>query len=115
MKADPTRIQIRDISASECKFTKKCLNELDDDLSRALRTKLKKKGVTSGFPVVFSTERTTRELLPLKEFQKEHPDNYRILPNYRVRIVPVFSCMPALMGQSIASYVLCDLADQLFK
>jgi tRNA A37 threonylcarbamoyladenosine dehydratase len=84
-------------------------------LSRAVRVKLKKKGITSGFPVVFSTERTTRELLPLKEHQKDDPDKFRLLPNYRVRIIPVFSCMPAIMGQSIASYVLCDLAGQMFK
>jgi tRNA A37 threonylcarbamoyladenosine dehydratase len=76
---------------------------------------LKKKGVTTGVKCVFSVERTERELLPLKEHQKVDPDQFRLLPNYRVRIVPVFSAMPALMGQTISSYVLCDIAGQLYK
>lgn len=56
MKADPTRMQIRDISETNY-----------DDLSRAVRTKLKKLGVHDGIKVVLSVERSTRELLPLKD------------------------------------------------
>lgn len=32
------------------------------------------------------------------------------MPNYRLRIVPVFGCMPALFAYSLASYVLTDIA-----
>jgi len=76
---------------------------------------LKLKGILEGVPVVYSTERTQRELLPLKEHQEDDPDNYRLLPGYRVRIIPVFSAMPALVGYAVTSYVICDLADQLFE
>lgn len=60
-------------------------------------------------------ERTERELLPLKEHQEEDPDNFRVVENYRVRIVPVVGTMPALMGYAISSYVLCNLAGQPYK
>lgn len=84
-------------------------------MSRALRLKLKKKGVHDGIPVVYSTERTERKLLPLKEHQEVDPDNFRLLPGYRVRIIPVFSAMPALVGYSIASYALCDIAGHAYE
>eukprot|EP01016_Furgasonia_blochmanni_P014419 TRINITY_DN1754_c0_g1_i5.p1 TRINITY_DN1754_c0_g1~~TRINITY_DN1754_c0_g1_i5.p1 ORF type:complete len:395 (-),score=44.79 TRINITY_DN1754_c0_g1_i5:28-1212(-) len=104
MKADPTQIQIRDISDSKY-----------DDLARAMRIRLKKNRISRHVTTVFSVERTHRELLPLKEHQEKDPDNFRVLANYRVRIVPVLGTMPALMGYSLSSYVLCDLAGQLYK
>jgi tRNA A37 threonylcarbamoyladenosine dehydratase len=45
MKADPTRIQIRDISESTY-----------DSLARALRQNLKKYKIKGGFKVVYSNE-----------------------------------------------------------
>ncbi|KAL4485467.1 hypothetical protein ABPG72_008335 [Tetrahymena utriculariae] len=104
MKADPTRIQIRDISETNY-----------DDLSRAVRTKLKKYKVNDGIKVVLSVERSERELLPLKEHQESNPDEYKVFSNYRLRIVPVLGTMPALVAYSLSSYVLCDLAGQLYK
>ncbi|CAD8157729.1 unnamed protein product [Paramecium pentaurelia] len=99
MKCDPTRIQIRDISESQ-----------NDDLARAIRMRLKKLDIRTGFNVVYSTEVTDRQLLPLQEHQKGDPDKFRVMPNYRLRIVPVFGCMPALFAQALAAYVLCDIA-----
>ncbi|CAD8160095.1 unnamed protein product [Paramecium octaurelia] len=99
MKCDPTRLQIRDISESQ-----------NDDLARAIRMRLKKIDIRTGFNVVYSTEDTDRQLLPLQEHQKHDPDKYRVMPNYRLRIVPVFGCMPALFAYSLAAYVLCDIA-----
>ncbi len=80
-----------------------------------MRIKLRKHNIHKGITCVYSTERTTRELLPLKAHQEEKPHEYQLIDNLRVRIVPVFSAMPALMGQAIASYVLCDIAGQLYK
>ncbi|CAD8065736.1 unnamed protein product [Paramecium sonneborni] len=99
MKCDPTRIQIRDISESQ-----------NDDLARAIRMRLKKFDIRTGFNVVYSTEVNDKQLLPLQEHQKGDPDKYRVMPNYRLRIVPVFGCMPALFAQALSAYVLCDIA-----
>lgn len=35
--------------------------------------------------------------------------------NYRMRIIPVLGTMPAIVGMTIASYVLCDLSGDLYK
>ena len=35
--------------------------------------------------------------------------------NYRIRIIPVLGTMPAIIGMSIASYVLTQLADEPYK
>jgi len=100
MKTDPTRLQIRDISETNY-----------DDLSRAVRTRLKKRGVTDGINVVLNVEKTERELLPLKKHQEHNVDEYKVFSNYRLRIVPVLGTMPALVAYAISSYVLCDLAE----
>ncbi|KAM3135639.1 hypothetical protein pb186bvf_012310 [Paramecium bursaria] len=104
MKADPTRIQIRDISESQ-----------NCELARALRMRLKAFKIKKGFKIVFSQELAERQLLPLKDHQVDKIEEYRQFDNYRLRIVPVFSCMPALIAYSISSYVLCDIAEQLYE
>lgn len=108
MKADPTRIQIRDLSETTY-----------DDLARALRQRLKRHGIDcnhhTGVTVVYSNEHAQRELLPLQPHQQTAASEYRIIKNYRIRIVPVMGAMPALVGYSIASYVLCELAHQPYK
>lgn len=99
-KSDPTRITVGDISAST-----------DDRLSRATRRRLKLLGVTSGIPVVFSTEKSGEgkaELLPLaeEEFQKGTVGDLGVMPNFRVRILPVLGTMPAVFGLTVANHVM---------
>merc|ERR1719321_449367 len=36
------------------------------------------------------------------------------MAHFRVRIIPVLGAFPALMGNAVASYVLCELAEQPF-
>ena len=88
----------------------------DDDLARALRLKLNKRyKISQGVKILYSYEKTERNLLPLKDHQTEKPEEYRVFQNYRLRIVPVLGTMPALMGYALSSYVLCDIAGQLYK
>lgn len=99
-KSDPTRIIVGDIGTST-----------DDGLSRVTRRRLKLLGVTSGIPVVYSTEKSGEgkaELLPLpeEEFQKGSVGDLGVMANFRVRILPVLGTMPAVFGLTIANHVM---------
>ncbi|EAW12765.1 tRNA threonylcarbamoyladenosine dehydratase [Aspergillus clavatus NRRL 1] len=103
-KSDPTRIMVGDISLST-----------DDPLSRSTRRRLKLLGVNSGIPVVFSTEKPgpgKASLLPLaeEEFAKGQVGELGVLPDFRVRILPVLGTMPAVFGYTVANHVICDIA-----
>jgi tRNA A37 threonylcarbamoyladenosine dehydratase len=102
-KSDPTRIFIGDISAST-----------DDPLSKSTRRKLRLQGVKEGIPVVFSTERLApgkAELQPLseEEFAKGSVGDLGVLPDFRVRILPVLGTMPAIFGLAVANHVILSI------
>ncbi|EFE34244.1 uncharacterized protein ARB_06641 [Trichophyton benhamiae CBS 112371] len=103
-KSDPTRVAIGDISLS-----------LEDPLSRSTRRRLKMLGVSSGIPVVFSLEKPgpgKAELLPLaeEEISKGDVSDLGVLPDFRVRILPVLGTMPAVFGYTIANHVICEVS-----
>ncbi|KYK58944.1 ThiF domain protein [Drechmeria coniospora] len=103
-KSDPTRIIVGDIGASK-----------DDRLSRATRRRLKLLGITSGIPAVYSTEQSGEgkaELLPLadEEFQRGSVGDLGVMPNFRVRILPVLGTMPAIFGLTAANHVILSIA-----
>jgi tRNA A37 threonylcarbamoyladenosine dehydratase len=103
-KSDPTRIFIGDISAST-----------DDPLSRSTRRRLRALGITSGIPVVYSTEKPgpgKAQLLPLpeEEFQKGSVGDLGVLPDFRVRILPVLGTMPAVFGYAVANHVILKIS-----
>ena len=80
-KCDPTRIQISDISYT-----------IYDPLARSVRRRLRLQGVSSGIPVVYSTEVPGDiKLLPLpeEEFQKGDVNELGVFDDFRVRILPV--------------------------
>lgn len=103
-KSDPTRVAIADISISN-----------EDPLSRSTRRRLKLLGIGSGIPVVFSTEKPgpgKAQLLPLseEEFAKGQVGDLGVLPDFRVRILPVLGTMPAVFGYTIANHVICTIS-----
>lgn len=103
-KSDPTKIFIGDISTST-----------DDPLSKSTRRRLRALGVKDGIPVVFSTEKPgpgKAELLPLpeKEFAKGSVGELGVLPDFRVRILPVLGTMPAIFGLAVANHVILETA-----
>lgn len=103
-KSDPTRVVLGDISTST-----------DDPLSRSTRRRLKILGVNSGIPVVFSTEKPGEgkaALLPLpeEEFAKGQVGELGVLPDFRVRILPVLGTMPAVFGYTIANHIICEVS-----
>ena len=104
-KSDPTRIFIGDISASS-----------EDPLSRQTRRRLRAMGVKDGIPCVYSQEKTApgkAQLLPLPEdeFQKGGVNELGVLPDFRVRILPVLGTMPAIFGMCAANHVMLEIAD----
>ncbi len=103
-KSDPTRIQIADIS-----------NTVYDPLARAVRRRLRLQGISSGIPVVYSTEVPGDvKLLPLPEdeFEKGNVKELGAFDDFRVRILPVLGPLPAIFGLNVASWVLCELAGR---
>ncbi|KAI9255743.1 hypothetical protein BDA99DRAFT_442280 [Phascolomyces articulosus] len=100
-KADPSRVQIADISET-----------LEDQLARAVRRKLKKMDIESGVPVVYSAEKPHHvKLLPLEEERVKEADDFAALPDFRSRILPVLGTLPSMFGMTIASYVILKLAE----
>lgn len=104
-KSDPTRIQVGDISTS-----------IEDPLSKATRRRLRLQGIKDGIPVVFSTEKPglgKAQLLPITEaeVEKGNVGNLGVLPDFRVRILPVLGTMPAMFGYTVANHVICSIAD----
>ncbi|KZV72538.1 hypothetical protein PENSPDRAFT_750832 [Peniophora sp. CONT] len=107
-KADPTRVQIADLSATHY-----------DPLARSVRQKLKaalgKDAANVEIPVVYSTEVPGEvSLLPLadEEFKKGKVDELAAFDDFRVRILPVIGPLPAIFGLHIASYIVCELAGK---
>lgn len=105
-KSDPTRMMVGDISTTT-----------DDGLSRATRRRLKLQGITQGVPTVFSTEKTgdgKAELLPLPEdeFQKGTVGDLGVLPDFRVRILPVLGTMPAVFGYTVANHIILSITGK---
>ena len=103
-KCDPTRIQISDISYT-----------IYDPLARSVRRRLRLEGVSSGIPVVYSTEVPGDvKLLPLPEdeFQKGNVKELGVFDDFRVRILPVIGPLPSMFGLHIATYVICEMAGK---
>ncbi|KAI9505668.1 mitochondrial outer membrane protein [Coemansia spiralis] len=100
MKSDPSRVQIADIG-----------DTFEDPMSRAVRRRLKLLGIQSGIKVVYSMEKPGKvQLLSLAESQKDSPGDFSVLPDFRVRIVPVLGTMPAMFGIAMGTHVLTELA-----
>ncbi|KAF1794791.1 Nitrophenylphosphatase-like domain [Phytophthora cactorum] len=57
-------------------------------------------------------EKSVCKLLPLDAEQAQNPEEFGNVENFRIRVIPVLGTMPALFGQSMAAYVLCDLAGK---
>lgn len=100
-KVDPTRLRITDIAQSSA-----------DPLARSVRHKLRTRhGVTTGIDVVMSSEKPRCTLVdntggtaPLTDFQ--------VIPNFRIRTIPVLGTTPAIFGLAAAAHVITQLADQ---
>ncbi|RYF10670.1 MAG: tRNA threonylcarbamoyladenosine dehydratase, partial [Oxalobacteraceae bacterium] len=104
LKSDPTRIYLSDISET-----------FEDPLSRATRRHLKLRGIHSGIPVIYSTEKPgpgKAKLEPIEQsvYEAGEISELGILPDFRARILPVLGTMPPIFGLSLVTYVLTTMA-----
>ena len=99
-KADPTRLRIVDIAASSI-----------DPLARAVRYRLRRDYQIDGhIPVLLSNEKPRCGLVYNGEDGVDMGD-YQVIPNFRIRTIPVLGTTPAVFGLAAAGHVLCELAD----
>ncbi|KAI9249737.1 hypothetical protein BDA99DRAFT_523517 [Phascolomyces articulosus] len=91
-KADPTRIQISDIS-----------DTFEDPLARVYRRRLKMLKIDRGIPIALSIEK------PLPE----DPQDSVLSPvaDFRSRNLPILGPIPSMFGMTIATFILLQLAD----
>lgn len=99
-KADPSRMRFADISQSTL-----------DPLARAVRYRLRRDyAIASGIEVLLSTERPRCGLVASEEAAESLSD-YQLVPNFRIRTIPVLGTTPAAFGMAAAAFVLCELAQ----
>eukprot|EP00892_Ulva_mutabilis_P005556 jgi/Ulvmu1/3372/UM156_0029.1 len=104
-KADPTRISFMDLAEASV-----------DPLIRSVRHRLRTvHGVKAGVQVLLSTEKPRCGLVTTEE-QAAAPSmlDYQVIPNFRVRTIPVLGTSPALFGMAAASWCLCQIAAAPF-
>ena len=98
-RVDPSRICVGDVFHSE-----------SDPMAKDVRLRLKKAGVKKSIPVVYSTEKVEAGYLkPLEENQVPDAHELAAFDNFRVRILPVCGTIPAMFGNALASYALCEV------
>lgn len=100
-KADPTRLTFVDIAEST-----------SDPLARSVRSRLRKlHGITSGIPVLMSTEKPRCGLVDSGETGEELLQ-YQVIPNFRIRTIPVLGTTPSAFGMAAAGFVLCEVRNR---
>ena len=98
-KCDPTRLRFADIA--DCAA---------DPLARAVRYRLgKNHKIREGIQTLISMEKPRCELVAEMELKEgETLSDYQVIPNFRVRTIPVLGCVPAIFGMALASHVLTE-------
>jgi tRNA A37 threonylcarbamoyladenosine dehydratase len=100
-KKDPSKIRIGHLG-----------EVYEDELGRAVRQKLRGKEVdVEMIKTVFSCEKSSVKLLPLKEFQQGNSEEFRTIENFRIRILPVLGFLPSIFGQALACIVVTDIGN----
>jgi len=105
-KCDPTRLRFADIA--DC---------ASDPLARAVRYRLNKEyKIQGGITTLISIEKPRCELVAEMELKEgETLSDYQVIPNFRVRTIPVLGCVPAIFGMALASHVLTEIAEASFE
>jgi tRNA A37 threonylcarbamoyladenosine dehydratase len=102
-RMDPTCIRLGDLATVQ-----------GDILAKRIKYIYKKsfKEKIPEIPIIYSIEKNSMTLCELEENQKDNPELHRVNENERVRSLPVFASIPAIFGQALASYVLCEISGK---
>eukprot|EP00924_Labyrinthula_sp_SR-Ha-C_P008977 snap_masked-scaffold_2-processed-gene-8.24-mRNA-1 protein AED:0.02 eAED:0.02 QI:0/-1/0/1/-1/1/1/0/454 len=112
-KSDPTRIHIVNLN-----------DVIEDPLAGKIRMELKTRfknrphllSQVRNIEAVYSSEKPPIKLLPLTEEQKKSSkpsEEFGAVPNFRIRILPVFGAIPAIFGMAMASRVCTNLSQTI--
>ncbi|KAI8349770.1 hypothetical protein B0O80DRAFT_389719 [Mortierella sp. GBAus27b] len=96
-KADPSRVQIGDISET-----------FDDPLATVVRRRLKRLDVDHGIDVVYSSEKpyqSRKSDSGRNDHQHHHPGEF-----YSEGMLPLLVPLPAMFGMSMSTYITCKIA-----
>ena len=117
-KSDVTRIHISDLRTA-------CQDPLATKLRQTLKKSLKNDSSIKNesymedmdkVAVIYSSEKTVVKLVDFTPEQKEEGiHKFGAVDNMRIRVLPVLGTMPAIMGQSMAAMVLCELGGKPFS
>jgi len=117
-KSDATRIHISDLRTA-------CQDPLATKLRQTLKKSLKNDSSIKNesymedmdkVAVIYSSEKTVVKLVDFTPEQKEEGiHKFGAVDNMRIRVLPVLGTMPAIMGQSMAAMVLCELGGKPFS
>ena len=112
-KSDVTRLHISDLRTAS-----------RDPLASKLRQSLKKllpKDISylddmDRLSVVYSSEKPVVKLADFTDEQKaEGVHHFGAIDGMRIRILPVLGTMPAVMGQTLAAWAVCELSGKSFS
>lgn len=118
-KADVTRLHVSDLrSASRDPLASK----LRQSLRRLMKQRYPDRKDESymddidKIAVLYSSEPTVMKLAEFTEEQKEEGvTNYGAVDGMRIRVLPVLGTTPAIMGQGLAAYAICELGGKPFS
>lgn len=103
-KVDPTRIRMGTLC-----------DAVRDPLACKIRWRMKKYDLDpEAIHCVFIASNPVGGLMPLTAEQAANPEDFGTVEHFRLRTLPVLGTAPALFGQSMATWVLCEIGGKNF-
>ncbi|KAG5186818.1 hypothetical protein JKP88DRAFT_244010 [Tribonema minus] len=104
LKNDPSRLHIGSL-----------VDAIRDPLAAKLKWRLKRHDVDyETINCVFLAANPVSDIMPLTDDQAAAPDEFGTVSHFRLRTLPVLGTIPAIFGQAMATFVLCEQAGKPF-
>ena len=111
---DPLASKLRQTMKRKMKENFKKLNAIDGEINAATINSDSYLDDMDQLTIIYSSEKPVVKLADLTEEQKVENDKSKFgaVDGMRIRILPVLGPLPAIMGQSLAAIVLCELGGK---
>lgn len=111
---DPLASKLRQTMKRKMKENLKKLNAIDGEINAATINSDSYLDDMDQLTIIYSSEKPVVKLADLTEEQKVENDKSKFgaVDGMRIRILPVLGPLPAIMGQSLAAIVLCELGGK---